>query len=178
MRSAKAASYLAKIIENPSLAPTERPRYVRSFDFLPKSPERTKALVELATAGKVADDIAREALVRLKGTDLNANPEVAAALKSATDKAHGTPQFIELVRDFGLKGQGSALLDTAIKLRGDPSVADAVRLIPRRARCGQDHYRRTRIRARGRHAESPRLDRHSPRPRAPLRAGPRRKAER
>jgi putative membrane-bound dehydrogenase-like protein len=129
MRSAKAASYLAKIIENPSLAPTERPRYVRSFDFLPKSPERTKALVELATAGKVADDIAREALVRLKGTDLNANPEVAAALKSATDKAHGTPQFIELVRDFGLKGQGDALLDTAIKLRGDPSVADAVRLI-------------------------------------------------
>ena len=39
MRSAKAAAYLAKIIKNPSIAPTERPRYVRSFDFLPKSPQ-------------------------------------------------------------------------------------------------------------------------------------------
>jgi putative heme-binding domain-containing protein len=129
MRSVKAAEYLGKIIQNPSIAPAERVRYVRSFDFLPKTQERTKALVQLATAGKVADNIAREALVRLKGTDLATNQEVAAALKTATENAHGTPQFIELVRDFGLKGQGSALLETALKLRSDAVAGDAVRLL-------------------------------------------------
>jgi hypothetical protein len=34
-----------------------------------------------------------------------------------------------LVRDFGLKGQGTALLDTAIKLRSEAIAADAVRLL-------------------------------------------------
>src|SRR4029453_2261761 len=114
-RSAKAASYLAKLIEDPSVDDGEKPRYVRAFDFLPSSNERTKALVELATSGKAADELAREALVRLEGTDLNAEPSVAAALKGALEKAKGTPQFIELVRDFGVKGQGGELLAIAAK---------------------------------------------------------------
>jgi putative membrane-bound dehydrogenase-like protein len=127
MRTAKAAGYLAELLEDGATA--DKPRYLRSFDFLAPSPERTKALVELATAGKVADDIARDALVRLKGTDLNAEPAVAAALKGALDKSKGTPQFVELVRDFGAKGQGAALLETALKIPGDAAVSDAFKLL-------------------------------------------------
>jgi putative membrane-bound dehydrogenase-like protein len=129
LRSAKSAAYLAKLIEDENVAAAEKPRYLRAFDFLPKSSGKTKALVELATTGKAADDLAREALVRLKGTDLNAEPSVAAALQATVEKAKGTPQFVELVRDFGLKKQGSALLDTALKLSADPIAVDAVRLI-------------------------------------------------
>lgn len=128
LRSAKAASYLAKLIEDPSVRQEEKPRYLRAFDFLPGGEERTKALVELATSGKTADEIAREALVRLKGTDLNAQPAVASALKSAMEKAKGTPQFIELARDFGFKGQGAELLTTAVKFAADPLAGEAVRL--------------------------------------------------
>ncbi len=126
LRTPKAAPYLAQLLSDKNT--TGKPRYVRSFDFLPASPERTQALVALATAGQAADDIAREALLRLKGTDLNANPAVAAALQGALDKARGTPQFIELVRDFGAKGQGAALLETALKKPNDPVASDALKL--------------------------------------------------
>jgi putative heme-binding domain-containing protein len=127
-RSPQAASYLAKLILDPAVPQDEKPRYLRSFDFLPNGAERTKALVELATSGKAPDDLAREALVRLKGTDLNAEPAVADALKVALEKSRGTPQLIELIRDFGLKGQGAELLATAAKFPGDPLAGEAVRL--------------------------------------------------
>jgi putative membrane-bound dehydrogenase-like protein len=126
MRSAKAADYLAKIIEGRDVAAAEKPRFVRAFDFLPAGESKTKALVELATAGKVGEDLAREALVRLKGSH---DASVQTALKTALDKAKGTPQFIELVRDFGAKGHGAALLETALKLGNDPLAGEAVRLV-------------------------------------------------
>ncbi|HET6407863.1 MAG TPA: HEAT repeat domain-containing protein, partial [Chthoniobacteraceae bacterium] len=129
MRSAKAASYLAKLIQDSAVSAEEKPRYIRAFDFLPKGNERTRALVELATSGKVADELAREALIRLKGTDLNAEPSVATALKGALEKSKGTLQFIELVRDFGIKEQGSELLTTAAKFASDPLAGEAVRLV-------------------------------------------------
>jgi putative heme-binding domain-containing protein len=54
---------------------------------------------------------------------------VQAALKDALDKAQGTAQFIELVRDFGAPGHGAALLETALKLGNDPLASEAVRLL-------------------------------------------------
>ena len=125
MRSAKAAAYLAKIIADKAVADAEKPRFMRAFDFLPASPEKQTALIELATTGP-AGDIVREALVRLKGTS---SPEVAGALKGALEKAKGTPQFVELVRDFGAAGQGAALLDTAVAIANDPAANDAVKLL-------------------------------------------------
>jgi hypothetical protein len=44
-------------------------------------------------------------------------------------KAKGTPQFIELVRDFGAKGQGPALIETALKLGNDPLAVEAIKLV-------------------------------------------------
>ncbi len=126
LRTQKAAACLATLLEDG--ATTDKLRYVRAFDFLPPSPERTNALVQIATVGKAADDIAREALVRLKGAGLEADPAIAAALKGALEKARGTPQFVALVRDFGATGQEAALLDTALKIAGDPATSDALKL--------------------------------------------------
>jgi putative membrane-bound dehydrogenase-like protein len=137
MRSAKAADYLAKIIADPAIAPAEKPRYLRAFDFLPASPERTGALTTLATAGQLAGDLTREALVRLKGTAAQADPAVATALQGALDKARGTPQFIALVRDFGMKDQADALLETALKFASDPVAGDAVQLLLADPKAGQ-----------------------------------------
>src|SRR5439155_8178824 len=47
--------------------------------------------------------IAAEALSRLKGIDLDANPGVKAAVVRVLDQARGTPQFVEIVRDFKIK---------------------------------------------------------------------------
>jgi putative heme-binding domain-containing protein len=126
MRATKSAGLLAKLIEDGATPAGEKMRYLRAFDFLPPSEGRTEALVELATSGKAAEDIAREALTRLKGSK---EPAVVKALQGALDKAKGTAQFVELVRDFGAMGQGAALLDTAVKLGGDPVANDAVKLI-------------------------------------------------
>ena len=126
MRASKAAGYLAKILQESTSADPAKLRYLRSFDFLPANETRTTALVELATAGKAADEIAREALVRLKGSTDSA---VSKALAGTLEKSKGTPQFIELVRDFGATGQATELLKTALKFSREPIAADAVKLI-------------------------------------------------
>jgi putative membrane-bound dehydrogenase-like protein len=123
VRSTKAAGYLAKLAQDKEHA---HPRYMRSFDFLPKNEARTAALVEIATSGKAADEIAIEALSRLKGTK---NEAVAKSIASAMEKAKGTAAYIELARDFGAKGQGSELIQTALKLGADPVAGEAVRMV-------------------------------------------------
>src|SRR5579862_3151714 len=65
-----------------------------------QSPDRTK--------------IAVEALQRLKGIDLEANPTLKAAVLKVLESTRGTPQFVEIVREFNLKGQSPALLDFAM----------------------------------------------------------------
>lgn len=57
--------------------------------------------------------IALEALSRLKGIDLEANPGVKAAVLKMLEKARGTPQFVAMVRDFRIKDQEPALLEFA-----------------------------------------------------------------
>src|SRR5438105_3571627 len=73
--------------------------------------------------------IAIEALSRLKGIDLKANPGVKGAVLRVLDKTKGTPQFVELVRDFKITGQSDALLDYALAHPSESASADAVRLI-------------------------------------------------
>jgi putative membrane-bound dehydrogenase-like protein len=122
-RSVKAAGYLAKLLQDKESAHL---RYMRSFDFLPKGDARNAALIEIATSGKASEEIAREALGRLKGVN---NDAVAKAISGALEKAKDTAAFIQLARDFGAKGQGAALLATAVKLGNDPAAGDAVKLI-------------------------------------------------
>jgi len=129
MRSAKNAGFLAKILSDKSIADTDKPRYLRAFDLLPTSDDKTKALVSLAGLGDSMGMVAGEALARLKNVDVNANPEVKAAIEKQLASAKGTPRFIQLVRDFKLAGQSPALLDAALKTPQDPLAADALKLI-------------------------------------------------
>src|SRR2546425_797649 len=73
--------------------------------------------------------VALEALRRLKGIDLEANPAVKAAVLKVLDQIRGKPQFVEIVRDFKIKGQGPALLEIAIQNPGNATGVDAVRLL-------------------------------------------------
>lgn len=70
-----------------------------------------------------------EALQRLKGLDLEANPALRAAVLRVVEQARGTPQYVELVRDFKLAGQAEGLLEAAIKLAGQSAGAEAARLL-------------------------------------------------
>jgi hypothetical protein len=48
-RGKQTPQLLASIIKNPATPKEEHPRYLRAFDFLPKGPEKDKALAELLT---------------------------------------------------------------------------------------------------------------------------------
>lgn len=89
---------------------------------------RTLAAEASAPAGNSA---ALEALQRLKGIDLEANPALKAAVLKVVEGTRGTPQFVELVRDFSLGGQEAGLWDVAVKRPTESAGAEAARLLLR-----------------------------------------------
>ena len=75
------------------------------------------------------NSVAVEALSRLKGVDLEANPALKTAVLRVVDSTRGTAQFVELVRDFKLKDQEASLLEYALAHSKESAAAEATRLI-------------------------------------------------
>jgi len=73
--------------------------------------------------------IAVEALSRLKGADLEANPALKAAVLKVLDQVRDTPQFLQIVRDFKIKGQGREVTELAMKNPDDSRSIEAMRLV-------------------------------------------------
>jgi putative heme-binding domain-containing protein len=73
--------------------------------------------------------IAVEALSRLKGMDLEANPAIKKAVLKVLEQTRGTPQFVELVRDFNLQDQDDALLEYAAQNPASSAGVEAMRLV-------------------------------------------------
>ncbi|HZR19141.1 MAG TPA: hypothetical protein VFE51_17775, partial [Verrucomicrobiae bacterium] len=90
---------------------------LQMFGGEPESPEAGRRAINL------------EALSRLKGIDLEANPAVKAVVLKLLDQVRGTPQFVEIVRDFKIQGQAEPLLAIAAKDPAGPSGAEAMRLV-------------------------------------------------
>jgi putative heme-binding domain-containing protein len=86
------------------------------------------ALSVCADAFAQVDATQIEALSRLKHVDLEANPALKAAVVKVLDKTKGTPQFVEIVRDFNLKGQAKELVDFAAKHPNDSTGVEALRI--------------------------------------------------
>jgi putative heme-binding domain-containing protein len=89
---------------------------VFSADPTPNTPDSGRKAVNL------------EALSRLKGLDLDANPSVKAVVMKLLDQVQGTPDFVEIVRDFHIRGQTQKLLAVAAKDPAGASGAEAMRL--------------------------------------------------
>src|SRR5829696_2276720 len=81
-----------------------------------------------ASASAQVDQTQIEALSRLKDVDLEANPALKGAVLKVLDKTRGTPQFVEIVRDFKLKGESKELVDFASKHPTDSTGVEALRL--------------------------------------------------
>lgn len=129
LRSAKAASFLSKILQDESLSDVEKPRFLRAFDFLPETPEKTESLVQLASLGKESELLAVEALQRLKNSPAKNSPAVKAALESMLAATKGTARFVDLVRDFQVKGQGASLLEFIAKAPSSPEAIEATKVM-------------------------------------------------
>jgi putative heme-binding domain-containing protein len=87
-----------------------------------------------SSPGKAEDartSINLEALSRLKGIDLESNAALKAVVLKILDQVRGTPQFVEIVRDFNVHGQTAGLLEAAQKDPSGPTGAEAARLLLR-----------------------------------------------
>lgn len=70
-----------------------------------------------------------EALKRLQGVDLEANPTLKTAVLKVVQSTRGTPQFVELVEQFKLTEQNEGLLEVALKFPEDEAGVRAMRRI-------------------------------------------------
>lgn len=91
-----------------------------------------QSILAAAEGGRApALDTALEALARLKGMDVEANPALKAAVLRVLESTRGTARFVEIVRDFALTGQETGLLEVARRIPGESGGADAMRLLLR-----------------------------------------------
>jgi hypothetical protein len=73
--------------------------------------------------------VAIEAVRRLKGADLSANPALKRAVDKMVDEVRGQGVMVELIRDFDLKDRVPQLVDYLRKHPGDEAALDAVSYI-------------------------------------------------
>jgi len=82
-----------------------------------------------AEAGAGVSNVQVEALQRLRGVDLEANPSLKAAVLKIVQSTRGTPQFVELVEQFKLAEQNEGLLEVALKFPDDEAGVRAMRRV-------------------------------------------------
>jgi len=126
-RAAASAALLAAIIKNPNTPEKERARYFRAFDFI-NGPAKKAALLTLLSSGAPAG-VLSETVSRLDRGDFEANPSVKAAVLAALDSMQDTPDFVNLVKYFDLKGHNAALLEMAVRHPAEESGVEAMRLV-------------------------------------------------
>jgi len=84
-------------------------------------------IADEADAEKTA--LAVEALSRLQGVDLDANPKLKETVLKVLARTRGTPNFAKLVRQFKLADQNAGLLEVAIAQPASESGVEAMRMI-------------------------------------------------
>ncbi|HVV02517.1 MAG TPA: PVC-type heme-binding CxxCH protein, partial [Verrucomicrobiae bacterium] len=131
-RSHETPALLAKYILEPETPPAERRRFLRSLDFAPL-PERNQALLQLLASEKKSssgeDEIALAALGKVKVYGLEESADTKNAVVHMLNDVRGKPAFVELVREFKLKGQERGLIEVAGKNPFDGANVEAVRLL-------------------------------------------------
>lgn len=80
-----------------------------------------------ADAEKTA--LAVEALSRLQGVDINANPKLKASVLKVLEKSRGTANFVKLVQQFKLADQSPGLLEVAIAQPAGEAGVEAMRML-------------------------------------------------
>jgi putative heme-binding domain-containing protein len=73
--------------------------------------------------------IAFETLSRLEGVDLEAKPDLKAAVYKILTRTHGTAQFVQIVKQFHLKDQDDGLMEVAMKNSSSDTGVEATRLV-------------------------------------------------
>ncbi|HYE33067.1 MAG TPA: c-type cytochrome [Methylomirabilota bacterium] len=70
-----------------------------------------------------------EALERLKGTDLDSNPKLKSSVGRILQATKGTPQYVQIVKDFNLKDQTHGLIEFAQLQPSSSQGVEAMRMV-------------------------------------------------
>lgn len=89
----------------------------------------TVALVTVPMLAEEPGAVAIEAVRRLKGADLSANPALKRAVEKVVDDVRGKGVMVELIRDFDLKDRVPDLVAYLRKHPGDEAALDAVQYL-------------------------------------------------
>ncbi len=117
-RAAQSLAFLVTLINDPNEATEQVPRYFRGLDFLQKSEEKNRVLVDLVL-GPPRGDSARHALVvgeaikRLENVKVADSPQYADALEGVLERLKGTSDFVRLVDRFTIESRYPELLALA-----------------------------------------------------------------
>jgi len=76
-------------------------------------------------------DVALEAVRRLKGMDLSANPSLRAAVENIADRLRGQPASVEVIRDFDLRSRAGHLVEFLRHHPEDAAAPEAIRYLAR-----------------------------------------------
>lgn len=85
--------------------------------------------VQSADADAEKTALAVEALSRLQGVDIHANPKLKDAVMRVLEKTRGTANFVKLIQQFKLPGQETGLLEVAAAQPSGESGVEALRLV-------------------------------------------------
>jgi putative heme-binding domain-containing protein len=129
LRSAQCAQPLAAIMEDPSTPESEKPRFMRAFDFLPKSEEKQSALIQVATGSKAPVALARHALFQLQNTDAADSPKIRSTVERMMDQSAGSIEFVKLASAFGLGNRSVQLFEMLGKISGTEEAEVALKLL-------------------------------------------------
>jgi putative heme-binding domain-containing protein len=108
---------------------------IRGKGFLMKLLIHTALMLLIVAVSRGADaderqklDTAVEALTRMDRATHDTKPAIQAAVQRVLEKTRGTPNFVKLVRHFGLTNQTVGLLEVASALPSEESGVEAARL--------------------------------------------------
>jgi putative membrane-bound dehydrogenase-like protein len=128
-RTEKAVPYLAKLAANNSTILKERLRYFRAFDFNTGSSKR-RYLIDMIAANSSGDTALNKVILRhLDVEGLKGSPVAQKALTNLVQMLRGTPEYLELVERYEIKGENPQLLQLAIAQQVEPVGRNAGRLL-------------------------------------------------
>jgi putative heme-binding domain-containing protein len=128
-RAPQAAAYLAKIILDPAVSDEERPRFIRSFDFIPDGELKEQALLTMLNSKLPDSSVVLEAFSRLKAMKSTRLPDVTALIAGILNSKKGTPEFVDLCEMLDVRDRDPELIAIATTHANDSTGAVAIRLV-------------------------------------------------
>lgn len=129
-RTGASVPFLARLASDSNIELEDRLRYFRAFDFNPDSTGKSAALVEMLKGkDKNQVEINKLVLSHLHPAFIHTSPLAMNALKKVLDDIKGTPEFVEMVARYALKGENPHLLQISVAEGGSSLGRNAARTL-------------------------------------------------